>query len=71
MSRTDSNSNERTRQLFSLVRRLESGALDSLKPDKLAKHKAAQAFPKLALRDIDTAFSVVRDRGAGRPSVEK
>lgn len=70
MAKENLTPNERTRELFNLVRDVENGNFDS-KPDKVAKHEAAQAFPKLAARDIETAFSVVHDRGRGRPSTKR
>jgi hypothetical protein len=71
MTKRKPRTNERTRQFLGLLDCLQIGALHNSKPDKIVKHEAAQAFPKLAARDIETAFNVVLDRGRGRPSTNK
>jgi hypothetical protein len=71
MVRLDERPDERIDQLVYLIICINLNAFDTSQPDKVVKHLAAQAFPKLTARDIETAFNASRARGRGRPSKKK
>src|ERR1700736_3829622 len=57
--------NERIDQFLSLIACLVLNVFDPSQPDKVLQHLAANAFPELRPRDIETAISVCRNRGRG------